>query len=378
VRRWEDWLSAASSFELPTDLAPRPALMYTSGTTGRPKGTEQPPTMFAGGSTIDEHIARLRDNRFAAFGMHLVAGPLYHTGPLGAVRLLATGVPVTVGGRFDAESVLALIERDHVETAVMVPTHFIRLLALPPEVRARYDVSSLRLIAHTGAACPVHVKRAMINWWGPIFVEAYGATEVGTVCQITSPEWLTRPGSVGRCTPEFKAVVVDEAGVAVRAGTEARLYFRDRTGRGVVYHNDPEKSAAAHLEPGVFTLGEIGYVDDDGYVFITDRFSDMVVSGGANLYPAEAEAVVVLHPRVADVAVIGVPHPEMGEELKALVVPVDPSDPPDEHDVIDFCRARLTPMKCPRSVDVVASLERNAMGKFDKRALRAPYWKETA
>jgi long-chain acyl-CoA synthetase len=183
---------------------------------------------------------------------------------------------------------------------------------------------------------------------------------------------------VGRCTPDFEAVVVDEAGIAVPAGVEGRLYFRDRTGRGIVYHNDAENSTAAHLEPGVFTLGEIGYVDDDGYVFITDRFSDMVVSGGANLYPAEAEAVVMLHPGVADVAVIGAPHPVMGEELKALVVPVDPSDPPDELDIIDFCRARLTPMKCPRSVDVVASLERTAMGKFDKRALRAPYWKETA
>jgi acyl-CoA synthetase (AMP-forming)/AMP-acid ligase II len=330
--------------------------------------------MFAGGATVEEHLAALGSNRFATLGTHLVAGPMYHTGPLSGFRVLAAGAPVVVLRRFDAEAVLAAVDRWRAASSVMVPTHFVRLLALPEEVKARYDVSSLRLVAHTGSACPADVKRAMIDWWGPVFSEAYGATEVGTVASISSEEWLQHPGSVGRAVPPFEALVVDDEGVPVPAGTEGRLYFRDTTGRGVVYHANPEGSAAAHLEPGVFTLGEIGFVDADGYVHITDRFSDMVVSGGVNLYPAEAEQVLVQHPGVADVAVIGVPHPEMGEQLKALVVPTDPADPPTEEEVLAFCRAHLSSLKCPRSVDVVDSLGRTSMGKLNKRTLRAPYW----
>jgi long-chain acyl-CoA synthetase len=371
---WDAWLASAPDGEPPTDATPRPNLMYTSGTTGRPKGTELPPTMFAGGATVAEHVEALGGSGFVRFGTHLVAGPMYHTGPLSGFRLLAAGVPVVVLRRFDAEGVLAAIERWRTASSVMVPTHFVRLLALPEEVRACYDVSSMKLVAHTGAACPADVKRAMIEWWGPIFSEAYGATEVGTVASITSEEWLLHPGSVGRAAEPFEALVVDEAGRPVPAGTEGRLYFRDMTGRGIVYHQNPSGSAAAHLEPGVFTLGEIGYVDAEGYVHITDRFSDMVVSGGVNLYPAEAEQIMVQHSGVADVAVIGVPHPEMGEQLKALVVPVHPASPPGEGELLAFCRERLTSLKCPRSVELVETVGRTAMGKLDKRALRAPYW----
>jgi acyl-CoA synthetase (AMP-forming)/AMP-acid ligase II len=330
--------------------------------------------MFAGGATVAEHLTALEANRFATLGRHLVAGPMYHTGPLSGFRVLAAGAPVVVLRRFDPEAVLAAIDRWRTASSVMVPTHFVRLLALPDEVKRRYDVSSMCLVAHTGSACPADVKRAMIDWWGPIFSEAYGATEVGTVASISSEEWLRHPGSVGRSVPPFEALVVDDDGRPVPPGTEGRLYFRDTTGRGVVYHGNPDGSAAAHLEPGVFTLGEIGYVDAEGYVYITDRFSDMVVSGGVNLYPAEAEQVLVQHPSVADVAVIGVPHAEMGEQLKALVVPVDPSAPPSEDDVLAFCRARLSSLKCPRSVDVVETIGRTTMGKLNKRALRAPFW----
>ena len=374
VEDWEGWLAGAPDGEPATDVAPQPNLMYTSGTTGRPKGVELPPTMFAGGATVAEHLVALGANRFATLGRHLVAGPMYHTGPLSGFRVLAAGAPVVVLRRFDAEALLAAVDRWRTASSVMVPTHFVRLLALPDEVKRRYDVSSMRLVAHTGSACPADVKRAMIDWWGPIFSEAYGATEVGTVASITSQEWLDHPGSVGRSVPPFEALVVDEDGHPVAAGTEGRLYFRDTTGRGVVYHGNPDGSAAAHLQPGVFTLGEIGYVDAEGYVHITDRFSDMVVSGGVNLYPAEAEQVLVQHPAVADVAVIGVPHPEMGEQLKALVVPVDASSPPSEAEVLDFCRARLSSLKCPRTVDVVGSIGRTTMGKLNKRALRAPFW----
>lgn len=255
----------------------------------------------------------------------------------------------------------------------MVPTHFVRLLALPPEVRERYDVSSMEYVAHTGASCPIDVKRAMIDWWGPVFLEAYGASEVGTTCSIDSEEWLAHPGSVGRSDPPFEALIVDEDGRELPSGEEGRLYFRDATGRGVVYFNDPEKSAAAHLAPGVFTLGEMARMDADGYVYITDRFSDTVVSGGVNLYPAEAENVLIEHPSILDVACIGIPDPEMGESLHALVIPVAGTAPTSE-ELIDWCRERLSAFKCPRSVEFVDDLGRNAMGKISRRALRVPYW----
>jgi long-chain acyl-CoA synthetase len=334
--------------------------------------------MFAGGQTVEEHVRALAKNSFARYRTHLVVGPMYHTGPLSGFRLLAAGVPVVVLGRFDGEGVLRAIDAYKTETSVMVPTHFVRLLALPDEVRARYDVSSMKLVGHTGAACPMDVKRKMIDWWGPIFFEAYGATEVGTTCMITSEEWLEHPGSVGRAVPPFSALIVDDGGNELPANSEGRLFFTDATGRGIVYPNDPEKSAAAHLRPGVFTLGEIGYQDDSGYVYITDRFSDMIVSGGVNIYPAEAEQVLIQHPAVADVAVIGVPNTVMGEEAKALVVPTDLAQPPTADELIGYCRERLTGYKCPRTVDFVDTVGRTAMGKLNKRALRAQYWDSSA
>ncbi len=271
------------------------------------------------------------------------------------------------------EATLAAIETHRTRSAVMVPTHFVRLLALPEEVRDRYDVSSMEYVAHTGAKCPDEVKRAMIDWWGPVFLEAYGASEVGTTCSINSEDWLRHPGSVGQADPPFEAVIIGDDDKPVPPGVEGRLYFRDATGRGVVYHNDPEKSAAAHLEPGVFTLGEMARMDDDGFVYITDRFSDMVVSGGVNLYPAEVENFLIDHPAVHDVACIGIPHPEMGEQLRALVV-LEPGESATEDGIIDYCRERLSSFKCPRSVEFVDDLGRTTMGKISRRALRAPYW----
>jgi long-chain acyl-CoA synthetase len=374
VEPWSDWLAAQSAAEPPSDQPPRPNLLYTSGTTGRPKGTPLPPTMFAGGATVKEHLENLAKSPMAAFGPHLVVGPMYHTGPLSGARLLAAGVSSVILARFDAEKTLDAIQRYRIGNSVMVPTHFVRMLALPDDVRAKYDTSSLQRISHTGAKCPVDVKRAMIEWWGPVFVDAYGASEVGTTCMITSEEWLTHPGSVGRSVPPFEAMILDDDGNPLPAGQEGRLFFKDATGRGIVYHNAPEKTAEAHIAPGVFTLGEIAYMDAEGYVYITDRFSDMVVSGGVNIYPAESEQLLIHHPGVLDVACIGVPHAEMGEELKALVIPRDSANPPSAAELIAWIRERLSTYKCPRTVEFVTDLGRNTMGKINKRKLRAPYW----
>ncbi|MFN3257840.1 MAG: AMP-binding protein [Ilumatobacter sp.] len=373
VQSWDEWLAGGDDADPPDDVVPHPNLLYTSGTTGRPKGTELPPTMFAGGTNMVEHLAALAQGGFSGFGTHLVVGPMYHTGPLSGMRLLCAGVPSVILSKFDAEATLAAIDRYRTETTVMVPTHFVRMLALPDEVKAKYDVSSMQLIAHTGAKCPVDVKAAMIEWFGPVFRDAYGASEVGTVCGISSEEWMEHKGSVGRSIPPFHALVLDEQLNELPPNTEGALYFRDDTGRGIIYPNDPEKTAASNPEPGLFTLGEIGYIDDDGYVYITDRFSDMIVSGGVNIYPAEAEQLLIDHPAIADVACIGVPHPEMGESMICLVMPTDTSgvtDAPDAGELSEWLRARLSHYKCPREYYVVTDLKRNTMGKINKRALR--------
>jgi acyl-CoA synthetase (AMP-forming)/AMP-acid ligase II len=376
VQDWAAWLAASDAAEPPSDMPPQPNLLYTSGTTGRPKGTPLPPTMFAGGDTVAEHLENMveRLSMMGGSSTQLVVGPMYHTGPLSATRMLAAGVPSVVLGRFDAEKTLAAIEEHRIATTLMVPTHFVRLLALPDDVKQRYDVSSMERISHTGAKCPVDVKRAMIDWFGPVLFEAYGASEVGTTNAIGSEEWLTHPGSVGKTLPPFEAMILDDDNNPLPPNTEGRLYFKDTTGRGVVYHNAPEKAAEAHIAPGVFTLGEIAFMDEEGYVYITDRFSDMIVSGGVNIYPAEAEQVLIDHPAVLDVGCIGVPNPEMGEELKALVIVKPDVESPSAEDLIVFCRENLSHYKCPRSVDFVDDLGRNTMGKINKRKLRAPYW----
>lgn len=372
---WEDFLANAAATSPPEHMRPLPHLHYTSGTTGKPKATQTPPVYFPPAETIDRYIAAQRE-RVALLpkGVGLAVGPLYHTGPLTMVRALAGGAPLVTMQSFDPENALKLIERHKVANSVMVPTHFQRLLSLPDEMRARYDVSSVKRLAHTGAACPRDVKQRMIDWFGPVLVEAYGGTEAGTTAAITSEEWLRKPGSVGKAAAPFEAVIIGDGGQHLGANEVGVLYFRDTTGRGIIYHNDPEKTAAAHIAPGVFTLGEMGYFDDEGYIFITDRVSDMVVSGGVNLYPAEVEHVLLLHADVQDVAVIGVPNAEMGEELKALIVPRDLNAPPSADALNQFCRAQLAGYKCPRSYEFFADIGRNAMGKVNKRELRRPYW----
>jgi acyl-CoA synthetase (AMP-forming)/AMP-acid ligase II len=367
---WRTW--AEGGRRLPEDLErpARPLLVYTSGTTGKARGTQvrwAPSTI-----TSARHYAEVLAARsgFPA-GPHLVVGPLQHNGPLTSIRHLLSGHPVVVLGKFDAERALALVDRHRVTSSVMVPTHFSRLLALPEDVRGRYDVSSLESVAHTGSACPADVKRSMIEWFGPVLVESYGGSEIGTVCRITSEEWLAHPGSVGRVVPPFEAVVLDGSGNELPAGEVGVLGFRTPPGREVSYHGDEEKTRKAYIAPGVATLGDVGYITPDGFLHITDRISDMVLSGGVNLYPAESEKVLLEHSAVAEVAVIGVPDPDLGEALRALVVPAGELD---LGELKAYCRERLAAYKCPKTYELVDALARNAMGKLDKRALRRPYW----
>ncbi len=370
---WDLWLSAApASRTVPTDRPARPPLVYTSGTTGRARGTE---VRWVSGPVADSAAYLTAMSARPGFppGPHLVCGPLQHNAPLTSLRHLAAGQPVVVRGRYDGETFLSRVQRWRVSSTVMVPTHFQRLLALPEEVRARYDVSSLRQVSHTGSACPPDVKRAMIEWFGPVLTESYGASEAGTVARISSAEWLEHPGSVGRAHPPFEVLVTDDDGRRLPPGERGLLAFRAPDDQGVRYHADPDKTRSAYLSPGVFTLGDIGYVDADGYIFITDRAADVVVSGGVNPYPAESEAVLRRHPAVAEVAGVGVPDPDVGESQRALIVVAADEPPADELD--RFCREHLAAHKCPKSYEFVPELLRNAMGKLDKRAMRRPYWR---
>jgi long-chain acyl-CoA synthetase len=368
VQPLEAALADAADDEPPTDHPPRPTVVYTSGTTGRPKGVELPPTSWVGGADITEHLARLAESAMVAHGRHLVVGPLYHAGPIAGTRFFVGGTPVTVLGRFDPERLLAAVERDRIATMIVVPTHLQRVGALPPAVRDRYDRSSLRYVLHVGAKFPEEAKRATIGWLGDVLWESYGASEVGTTCLIGAGEWLERPGSVGRAVPPFEAVILDDDDKPVEPGVEGRLFFRDTNGHGMHYVDAPEASVAGTAP---FTLGEIGRMDAEGYVWITDRASDLVVSGGVNIYPSEAEQVLGTHPAVTEVACIGVAHADLGEVLLALVVPAVPN--PDAEELLAFCRSNLTLYKCPRSLRFVETLARTPVGKVDKRAMRAAH-----
>jgi long-chain acyl-CoA synthetase len=371
---WDDWLAAAPP--VPADAGgrpPRPPLVYTSGTTGRARGAEVRWTLELP-ATASGYVEAITAGSTFPAGPHLVVGPLQHNAPLTSLRHLLAGRPVIVLGRFDAEEVLRLIELHGVTSSVMVPTHLQRLLALDADVRARYDISSLVHVSQTGSACPLDVKEAMIDWFGPIFTESYGGSETGTLCRIDSTEWLAHRGSVGRPRPPFTVLVLDEEKQPVPTGEVGVLGFRAPDGRGPRYHADPVKTAKAYLLPGVFTLGDVGYVDADGYVFVTDRIADMVVSGGVNLYPAESERVLAMHPAVDQVAVIGVPHPDLGEALLALVVPA--GAPPEPAELEAFAREHLASYKVPRRYEFRTELTVNAMGKLDKKAMRMQYWPE--
>jgi long-chain acyl-CoA synthetase len=353
------------------------AMLYSSGTTGRPKGILRPLP-----KNPPEQNLPIRDFFANVWGfregmIYLSPAPLYHAAPL-----LGVGSTVRIGGtalimeHFDAEQFLALVERHRVTHTQLVPTMFSRMLKLPNELRRRYDLCSLEMAIHGAAPCPVAVKEQMIEWWGPIVFEYYAATEGHGLIACDTAEWLAHRGTVGRVRlGELR--VLDEDMRPVPAGTVGTLWFK--TASPFEYFKDPIKTAEARSPDGTMsTVGDVGYVDEDGYVYLTDRRTFMIISGGENIYPQECENLLITHPEVADAAVFGVPNADLGEEVKAVIQPMPGVLPTAKfaEELIGFCRQHLAHVKCPRSIDFDEELPRLPTGKLYKRLLRDPYWTE--
>ncbi|MFM5894539.1 MAG: AMP-binding protein, partial [Novosphingobium sp.] len=308
--------------------------------------------------------------------VYLSPAPLYHAAPLRwSMTVHKIGGTVVVMEKFDPEAALAAIEKYKVTDSQFVPTHFVRMLKLPEEVRAKYDVSSLKCAIHAAAPCPVPIKQAMIEWWGPVLYEYYAGTEGNGSTFITSHEWLDHPGSVGKALSGILHVC-DEDGDEVPRGTEGQIFFEPTEGMTPFeYHNDPAKTADSKNKHGWSSLGDVGYQDADGYLFLTDRKSFMIISGGVNIYPQEIENLLVLHPKVADAAVIGAPDPDMGEKVVAVVQPMDMVDagPAFAEELTAYLAPQLSRVKMPRQIDFREQLPRELTGKLYKRLLRDEY-----
>ncbi|MBS0474317.1 MAG: acyl-CoA synthetase [Proteobacteria bacterium] len=374
LEQWATALAAQPAGPI-ADESPGFHMVYSSGTTGRPKGVRMP--LSDGAVTEPQRTATMLAERYGLGpgAVYLSPAPLYHAAPLVYTTAChRLGASVVVMPRFEPEAALAAIEHYRVTLTQMVPTMFVRLLKLPEAVRTRYDLSSLRHVVHAAAPCPVPVKHAMIEWLGPIIYEYYAGSEGNGSTGLTSEEWLARPGSVGKATVGTLHIS-DDAGNELPPGQQGVVYFEGST--EFKYLDDDEKTRDSRnpLHPTWSTLGDIGYVDDDGYLFLTDRKSHMIITGGVNVYPQEVENLLVTHPRVADAAVIGVPHPDFGEEVKAVVQPLDPADATDAFaaELIAFCKAHLSAIKCPRSVDFDDALPRLDNGKLYKRLIRDRY-----
>jgi len=383
--RWSEVVRSGASgpVDHPTKGGP---MFYTSGTTGHPKGVRSALTAVGGpaemfilmahslGPTIgvvpigaDGHVPAVQ----------LVCGPTYHSAQwVFALFPLLCGATVVFQHRFDAAGVLELVDSHGVTNVHLVPTQISRMLDLPDPVRSAFDGSTLRTVLHGAAPCPPSVKRAAIEWWGPVVAEYYGGTEGGFLAVIDAEEWLERPGSVGRPLPIVEVRIVGDDGEVLDVGETGEIWFRNLLGSDFEYHNAPEKTASAHRADGFGTLGDVGHLDEDGYLFLSDRRIDMVVSGGVNIYPAEVEGVLAAHPAVADVAVFGIPDDEMGESVHAAVaLRPGASWGPEMESALDlWCREQLAGYKRPRSYEVHDELPRNEAGKLTKRTLRDPWW----
>ncbi|MEY2566685.1 MAG: long-chain acyl-CoA synthetase [Actinomycetota bacterium] len=374
---WESYAEATAKYpaEHVADEELGAAMLYSSGTTGRPKGILRPLPDVHPGTPLP-----LMDFVKFMFGFregmrYLSPAPLYHSAPqasvAAAIRLGATAV---IMERFDPAQFLQLVEAHRITHSQMVPTMFSRLLKLPDEVREKADVSSLEAIVHAAAPCPVPVKQQMIEWWGPIIREYYGATEGNGFTFCTSEEWLAHPGTVGK-TILGETLILDDDGQPCATGTSGVVWFKGAT--AFEYYNDPAKTAESRDASGeASTVGDVGYLDEDGYLYLTDRKTYMIISGGVNIYPQETENLLITHPKVMDAAVLGVPNDDLGEEVKAVVQPVPGVEPgPElERELIAFCREHLARFKCPRSVDFEDELPRLPTGKLYKRLLRDRYW----
>ena len=374
---WESYETVVAGY--PGDPVPDEALgaamLYSSGTTGQPKGVLRPLPDVAPSEPLPVMAFIKAIYGFREGMTYLNPAPLYHSAPQASVSAsLRLGCTTVVMEHFDPEQWLALVERYRVTHCQMVPVMFSRLLRLPAEVRERYDTSSLEYIIHAAAPCPVHVKQGIIDWLGPIIAEYYGATEANGFTYCTAAEWLAHPGTVGR--PVLgELLILGADGKECPAGTDGTVWFRGAT--AFEYFQDPEKTAEGRTADGATsTVGDVGHIDADGYLHLTDRASYMIISGGVNIYPQETENVLSEHPAVLDVAVIGVPNDDLGEEVKAVVQLAGPAaaGPDLAQELIDFCRDRIAHFKCPRTVDFVPELPRSETGKLYKRLLRDAYW----
>ncbi|MCW2899202.1 MAG: putative fatty-acid--CoA ligase [Streptosporangiaceae bacterium] len=375
---YEELLAGADGAE-PAEAVLGTPMIYTSGTTGRPKGVRRKLTAVGAPVVASQLIADVFSEilLIPANGRSLLVGPVYHSAQwLWSYGLLAAGHAVVMRQVFDPAETLRLIDQHRITNVHLVPTQFVRLLRLDERTRAGFHGSSLAAVWHGAAPCSPEIKRQMIDWFGPVIHEYYGSTESAVNTVVTAEEWLKRPGTVGRPLPMTEVHVLRADGTPADVGERGQLWFRYTTGDDVEYHGDAEKTAAIHRTGGLFTTGDVGYFDEEGYLFLADRVIDMIISGGVNIYPAEIEGVLITHPAVRDVAVFGIPDEEFGEQVKAVVELAEGAAPSEglAAELIAHCRASLAGYKSPRSVDFATELPRTPTGKLYKRILREPYW----